>query len=181
MNTNHMALPLSALLVLAAGPAFGQVSGLPRTSAAAPLAAAPAAPTVTILSAATGALIRNQGASTGTLDLGPMSYYKGTSAPGQTAQKNPKSFVISTRFALRVDCPGSAPSAKVNVTMARLDAASTHALTIDGTTVRSSPQTLLQFMACGSAGEHRLDVEVPISTPAGGIASNVAFVATLLK
>jgi hypothetical protein len=36
-------------------------------------------------------------------------------------------------------------------------------------------------MPCGSGGEHRLDVEVPVSTPAGSIGSNVAFAATLQK
>jgi hypothetical protein len=38
---------------------------------------------------------------------------------------------------------------------------------------------LVQSMPCGSGGEHRLDVEVPISTPAGSIGSTVVFGATL--
>jgi hypothetical protein len=139
------------------------------------------APTITILAAATGALIRSQGTGYASLDLGRVSYYKGVSAPGESSQKNPGSFVISTRFAIRVDCPGSALSSKVNVTMSRLDAAPTHALTIDGTIVESTARTLSPSMPCGSSGEHRLDVEVPISTPAGSIGSNLAFVATLKK
>jgi hypothetical protein len=36
-------------------------------------------------------------------------------------------------------------------------------------------------MACGSSGEHRMDVEVPISTPSGPIGSSVVFVATLKR
>jgi hypothetical protein len=36
-------------------------------------------------------------------------------------------------------------------------------------------------MPCGSGGEHRLDVEVPVTTPAGSIGSTVAFVATLKR
>ena len=94
-------------------------------------------------------------------------------------QKSSGSFVIYTRFGLRVDCPGSAPFSTVNVTMSRLDGAPSHAITIDGTTVRSAAQTLLQSMPCGSAGEHRLDVEVPVSTPSGSIGSTVAFEASL--
>ena len=50
---------------------------------------------------------------------------------------------------------------------------------IDGTTVGPAAQTLVQSMPCGSGGEHRLDVEVPVSAPAGSIGSTVAFVATL--
>ena len=175
MNFKHTALFWVWLLALLADRAsFGQPSGAPRTSAPVVVPA----PTITILAAATGALVRSQGAGNASLDLGRVSYFKGASAPGETSQKNPKSFVISTRFALRVDCPGSLASSKVNVTMSRLDAAPSHVISIDGTTVGSATQTLVQTMACGSGGEHRLDVEVPVSTPAGSIGSTVAFVAT---
>jgi len=136
---------------------------------------------ITILAAATGALVRTQAAGNASLDLGRVSYFKGTSAPGQSRQKNFRSFVISTRFALKVDCPGSAASSQVNVTMSRLDAAASHAIAIDGTPVGPAAQTLVQSMPCGSGGEHRLDVEVPVSTPAGSIGSTVAFVATLKR
>jgi hypothetical protein len=39
---------------------------------------------------------------------------------------------------------------------------------------------LAESMPCGSS-EHRLEVEVPVSTPAGPIGSTVAFEATLHK
>jgi len=164
-----------ALLVNRA--ALGQSAGTPRSTT--PAVAAPAAPTITILPAAAGAMIRSQATNNASLDLGRVSYFRGTSAPGESSQKTPRSFVISTRFALRVDCPGSSPSSKVNLTMSRLDAAPSHFITIDGNTVRPAAQTLVQSMPCGSAGEHRLDVEVPVSTPAGSIGSTVAFEATL--
>jgi len=158
--------------------AFGQPAGTPRTLTSV-VAAPAAAPAITILASATGALLRSQAASNASLDLGRISYFKGASAPGETSQKNSRSFVISTRFALKVDCPGSSSSSKVNVTMSRLDVAVSHAITIDGTTLGSAAQTLVHSMPCGSAGEHRLDVEVPVSTPAGSIGSTVSFVATL--
>jgi hypothetical protein len=177
MNSKHTALfPVWMLVLLANRAAFGQAAGAPRTISP---VAAPAAPTVTILAAATGALVRSQAAGNASLDLGRVSYFRGTSAPGESRQKNSRSFVISTRFALRVDCPGSSASSKVNVTISRLDAAASHIITIDGTTVGPAAQTLVQSMPCGSGGEHRLDVEVPVSTPAGSIGSSVAFAATL--
>ena len=173
MNSTHplMWFWLFGLLVNRA--ALGQ-PGAPKT---APVI--PAAPTVTILPAATGALMRSQGVSTASLDLGRVSYFRGTSAPGESSQRHSKSLIISTRFAIRIDCPGSPPSSKVDVTMSRLDAAPSHAITIDGTTIGPAAQTLVQSMPCGSGGEHRLDVEVPVSTPAGSIGSTVAFSATL--
>jgi hypothetical protein len=159
------------------------VSGLVGQSAfpgrALQAAPAPAAPTITITTAATGALIRNYGAASALLDLGAVSYFKSASTPGETKQKNSGSFVISTRFALRIDCPASTPSSKANITMSRTDAASSHAITIDGAMLGSAAQILVSSMPCGSTGEHRLDMQVPTSTPAGSIGSTVAFVATI--
>ena len=167
---------IGILGLLAHPAAFGQTVGAPQLIAT--VAANPAAPSITILPAATGALLRNQGSANASLDLGRISYFRGTSAPGQSSQKRSGVLVISTRFGLKVDCPGNSAASKVNVTMSRLDAADTHAIRIDGTPVRSTDQTLVQSMPCGSAGEHRLEVEVPVSTPAGTIGSNVVFAAT---
>jgi hypothetical protein len=134
MNSKHTVLfSVWMFAILGSSSAFGQPAGVPRI--APPMAAAPAAPTITILAAQTGALLRNQTASNASLDLGHVSYFKGTSNPGETSQKRTKSLVISTRFALRVDCPGSSASSKVDVTMSRLDAASSHVISIDGTTL----------------------------------------------
>jgi len=175
MNSKHALLFRTGMLALLVNrAAFGQA---PRSTTL--VVAAPAAPTITILPAATGALLRSQGANHASLDLGRVSYFRGSSAPGESSQKTSRSLVVSTRFGLRVDCPGSAPFSKVNVTMSRLDGAPSYAITIDGTTVRSAAETLLQSMPCGSAGEHRLDVEVPVSTPSGSIGSTVAFEASL--
>jgi len=166
------------MLALLTNPgAFGQPAGAPRLFTA--VIANPAAPTITILPAANGALLRNQGGSQASLDLGRVSYFGGTSAPGQSSQKHSQSFVTSTRFALRVDCPGNSAGSKVNVTMSRLDSADKHVMRIDGTPVRSTEQILVQSMPCGSQGEHRLDMEVLVSAPPGPISSNVAFLATL--
>lgn len=174
---NYTALfRVSMLALFASRAAFGKPSTSPRTIT--PIMAA-SAPTITILAAATGALVRSQGASSALLDLGPVSYFKGTSAPGESGRRNSGSLVISTRFVLKVDCPGSLSSSRVNVTMSRLDAAASHAIAIDGTTVGSAAQTLVDSMPCGSRGEHRLDLEIPVSTQAGSIESTIAFVATL--
>ena len=137
------------------------------------------APTVTILTAATGAVIRSLGAGNASLDLGSVSYYRGTSAPGENSQKNLGVLVITTRFGLKVDCPAS--SSQVSVKVSRTDSAASHNISIDGIPLGSVAQILVQSMPCGSMAEHRMDVEVPTSTPAGSIGSTVAFVATLQR
>ncbi len=133
------------LALLAGRAALGQPAGPlagSATRAVTPAAAVAGALTVTILAAAAGALVQSQGAGNASLDLGVVSYFKGTSASGETSQKNSGSFVISTRFAIRVDCPGSPALAQVSVTMSRLDAAPSHTISIDGAALGSAPQTL---------------------------------------
>ncbi|MGD0359888.1 MAG: hypothetical protein ABSC93_03410 [Bryobacteraceae bacterium] len=158
--------------------AFSQPLGLPRGTTR--LVAAPA-PTVTILAAATGTLVRSQGGAFASIDLGRVSYFGNNSAPGDTSHTRSRSFVVSTRFALKVDCPGNSPFGRVNITMSRLDEAPSHAISIDGTALVFAAQTMAQSISCGSSGEHRLDVEIPVSTPSGPIGSTVAFVATLRR
>ncbi len=145
-----------------------------------PVVATPAAPMITILTATTGAMVRSVGRSA-SVDLGRVSYFGGTAVPGVSSHKNPGSFVISTKFALKVDCPGRPALSEVKVTIARLDADVSNVITVDGTTVGIMPQILAQSMPCGSGGEHRLDVEVLVSTPAGSIGSTIAFTATIVR
>jgi len=138
--------------------AFAQAAGAPRAMTQ----AVAAAPTTSILAVPAGGMIGSQGPGIATVDLGPISYFKGTSAPGETSQKNAGSFVISTRFAVMVNCPGSSSNSLVNLSVSRLDASTSHALAIDGIDVGSVAQVLAPSMPCGSSGEHRLEMEVPV-------------------
>lgn len=178
MTSKHTALfRVWALASLTTGVPFGQLAGAQRTISAAVAAVGP--PVIIIRAASDGALIRSLAAGNASLDLGPVSYFRGTSAPGQSNRKTSTSFVISTRFELRVDCPGGPPSSRVSVSMSRLGASTSNAIAIDGSTVGFAPKPLVQSMPCGSGGEHQLDVEVSVLTPAGSIDATVAFMATL--
>jgi len=178
MNSEHAALLwISTVALLGNRTAAALPARAPRSVT--PVAAASPAPTITILASGTGASLQTRGTSKASLDLGHISYFKGTAAPGETTRRNSASFVISTRFALRISCPGSSPATKVNVTMALLDADDSQIISVDGTTVGSVARTLVESMPCGSGGEHRLDVEVPVSTPAGSMGTTIAFVAAI--
>src|SRR4051794_39874851 len=151
MDFSYMTVIRAGILAMLAAPAaFCQP---PSAAPALPAVIAPsAAPTITILASATGALLRSQSSNNASFDLGRVSYFRGTSAPGQSTQKHSRSFVTITRFGLRVDCPGIRASSKVNVSMSRLDASPLHALAIDGTPVESVSRILVQAMPCGSEG-----------------------------
>jgi hypothetical protein len=173
----NMKLTIWMWLLITVRTAFGQAGGVPRGSL--PVMPTAAEPVITILSAATGALLRSEGVSSAALDLGTVSYFRGASAQGESTQKISGALMISTQFALKVDCPGSPSSSQVNVTVSRTDLSATHGMAIDGIKLGTAAQPFVQSMPCGSSGVHRLQVEVPISTPAGPIGSTVAFLATL--
>ena len=132
------------LLLLTNRAALPQMASALRTVAP----AVSTAPTITILAAPTGVMLQSQGTGNASMDLGPISYYRGTSAVGETSRKNPGAFVISTRFALKVDCPGNS-SSQVNLTVSRLDASATHAISIDGIPLGPTALILVSSMSCG--------------------------------
>jgi hypothetical protein len=178
MNSKSRDLLLVWIVILFANRAtFGQLTRGPRTIS--PVADALGAPTITIFTAATGTLIRSLGPNNASLDLGRVSYFQGVLVPGQTVRKSFGSIMISTRFNLRVDCPGSPSFSRVNVTISRRDEDGSYAVSVDGTTLGSAAQTLVQSMPCGSGSEHRLDVSVLTSSPAGPIDSTLALAATV--
>jgi hypothetical protein len=120
MNSKSRDLLLVWIVILFANRAtFGQLTRGPRTIS--PVADALGAPTITIFTAATGTLIRSLGPNNASLDLGRVSYFQGVLVPGQTVRKSFGSIMISTRFNLRVDCPGSPSFSRVNVTISRRD------------------------------------------------------------
>src|ERR1700729_72650 len=99
MNVKDSALfSVWMLAPLVNGAAFGQPVHGTRTVR--PPLAGPAAPSITIVAAASGALVRSRGAGNAALDLGRVSYFSGASAPGESSRKTSGSFVISTQFAL---------------------------------------------------------------------------------
>jgi hypothetical protein len=180
MNSRHTFPYLVWITMLFANQAtFGQPANGPRTFSL--VGAASGAPTISIFAAATGTMVRSLGANNASLDLGRVSYFQGTSAPGQSMRKSPKLLVISTRFGLRVDCPGSSSLSRVTVSMSRLDSDTSYAISVDGNALGSASQTLVQSMPCDSGSEHRLDVNVPISLPAGPIDSIISLAATLIR
>ena len=135
-----------------------------------------AQPTVTVMPAASGAFLQGSEAGRAILSLGRAAYYGGVSAPGVSARKGSSSMILSTRFALQVDCGANtlSPLAEIAVSLTGLDPSYT--VTMDGAKLSSaaSPVTL----RCGSRTEHVLEVEIPKSRPAAPIASTISFAAT---
>lgn len=167
-------MPIFAFLLI---PGFAADADRARAVAQVVAAAASSGqPTITVLSSASGAPLQSYAAGSAALSLGHAAYYGGRLSPGVAAQKNSSSMVLTTRFALRVDCPASSPSPSALVNVYLLDMDPSYVVSVDGRTLSSVPLVVSQW--CGSVTEHRVDVEIPKTRPAGPIGSTLAFSAT---
>jgi hypothetical protein len=162
------------MLLVAAGPAAcAEPLRAPSSASAKKSAFGP--PTISLLPSSTGTMMRSYGGGSASIDLGRVSYFEGARVPGSTSRKSRNSFVISTRFGLKIDCADGTRLSPVDVTVFLLDSDLPNVITVDGMQITSLLQPLTTSFLCGSTTEHRLDVEVPTSAPDGAIGSTVGF------
>ncbi|QOY86571.1 hypothetical protein [Paludibaculum fermentans] len=129
-------------------------------------------PTVTILAAASGASMQGLGTANPALSFGRTSYYAGRAAPGVSQQSSGGSIVMTTQFALKVDC-SDPQSALVEIEMTLNSQDASYTVTVDGTPLSTATSATVQ--RCGSVSEHRVVIEVPRTRPAGPFGSTVSF------
>jgi hypothetical protein len=160
------------VLALLAVPGFAagadRARSLPQAISA---AAIHGQPTVTILPSASGASLRSYSAGSASLSFGQAAYYASRTAQGVAAQKKKSSMVLSTRFAMKVDCNGS-PSPLAEITLSLFSVDPTLAVSVDGLKLTTAPSTTV--LQCGSLSEHQVQVEIPTTRPAGPINSTLS-------
>lgn len=164
--------PVLALL-LAAGLAAGadRAHPLPPWIAS---ASGRSQPTVTVLPAPSGAALQSDAAGGASLNLGQVAYYSGGHlAPGVSAKKNHTALVLSSRFGLRVDCGAGSRSSLAEVTISLADIDPSYTVSVDG--VKLSPVPSVTVLRCGSVTEHKVEIEVPKTRPAGPLGSAITF------
>ena len=153
---------------------------LAQSTGAAPRLTAPAGvtnePSLSIVTASSGVLVRNLGPNASSVDFGLISYPAGSEAPGANSRENRDSMVISTRFGLRVNCLASALS-RADISVFLMES-SQFRVSIDGVAVSSEPQLLLVAQGCGSITVHKLEIEVPVYASEGSLLENIGFLLT---
>jgi hypothetical protein len=169
--THRLRGPVLALLTL---PGLAVGADHARTLVQAMAAAtSQALPTITILPAASGAPLESYAGGTASLSFGRAAYYGGPQAAGVDAQKNSRAMVISTRFALKVDCNGASSVSLTEVAISLFAIDPSYTVSVDGAKLSSAPSTTL--LRCGSVSQHQLEVEITTTRPAGPIDSMLAF------
>jgi hypothetical protein len=169
-KTGRLLAPVLALLAIP-----GVSAGADKARTLAQLVATVATqgqPTITILPSASGASLQSYSAETASLSLGQASYYSGRTAPGVAAQKSKGSMILSTRFAMKVDCNGS-PSPLADLTLSLFAVDPFLTVSMDGVKLSTTPS--VTTIRCGSVTEHKLDVEISTKRPAGPIGTTLSF------
>jgi hypothetical protein len=110
-----------------------------------------------------GAPVRQVGGGVGTLDLGQISYMGGATTEGVNIVRKAKSFVVSTRFGLKVGAASAAGTAKLIALVTQVNANSR--VSVDGMRLTVMPQVVQMAAAYGAVGSHRLEIEIPIDAP----------------
>ena len=130
-------------------------------------------PTVTVLPAGNGAPVEGYGAGGASLSFGQAAFSGGHPAPGVVERKSGSSMILSTRFDLKVACNAGARSswAEVSISLATVDAS--WSISMDGVRLSSAP--FVTELPCSSVTEHRLDVELSDTAPAGPFDTAVSF------
>src|SRR6266851_9708818 len=67
----------------------------------------PAVPTISVMPSPAGASLLSYMAGRASVDFGRAAYFGGRAVAGTSARTGHNSFVLSTRFKLKVDCHGS--------------------------------------------------------------------------
>ncbi|MGJ5815261.1 hypothetical protein [Paludibaculum fermentans] len=129
---------------------------------------------MTILAAASGAPMHGLGTANPALSFGHTSYYAGRSAPGVSQRSSGGSIVMTTQFALKVDCSDT-QAVLVEIEMTLISPDASYTVIVDGAPL--STMTSATVQRCGSVSEHRLEIEVPKTRPAGPFGSTVSFTA----
>lgn len=164
-----------SVAALVAFPLIGTAADRPHSlTQAITAAASQGQPSISVLTTASGAPLQSIGAGSASLALGRTAYYSGQAAAGVTQQKTSGSMILVTRFALKVDC--GAQSSLAEVSMSLLSPDPFYTVSVDG--IKLSAADSLTVLRCGSMSEHRLEIEIPKTRPAGPIGSTVWFSAT---
>jgi len=139
-------------------------------------ATVPASISVSFVELPDGAQLMGGRRGHGELVMPPVAYGMGAPKAGVRVERRTSSFIVSSRFGLRVDGPsGASGSAVVSAFLLTPDPYCMYFL--DGIKLSMTPQVVAARSRFGAVTEHRLDVEVPVNMTVGAAANNIGFTA----
>jgi hypothetical protein len=138
----------------------------------------PETSTITFLTAANGAPVHSLGPDQGVLSLGSISYFLPPDVNGVEIQRQTSSFVVSSRFDLRVDFSHGHRIDTATVSACLLSPAAAGTVWLDDIQLSITPEIIGRQVPYGAITEHVLKIVVPTSMPPGQLLDSISVIVT---
>lgn len=133
---------------------------------------------ITFLTSPNGSPVHSLGADQSVLNLGSLSYATPAQVDHEETQRQKNSFVVSTRFGLRIGLPSAHPAGTATVSAYLLNANPLQTVWVDGVRLSMTPRIIGRQVSYGVVTEHVLKIEIPVSMPAGQISDSIRVIYT---
>jgi hypothetical protein len=138
----------------------------------------PETSSITFLTSPNGAPVHSLGPDQGVLSLGGISYFPQPVVNGVAIQRQKGSFIVSSRFDLRVDFSHGHRRDTATVSAYVLSATAAGTVSLDDIQLSMTPVIIGRQVSYGAITEHVLKIVVPISMPAGQLLDSIGVIVT---
>jgi hypothetical protein len=133
---------------------------------------------ITFLTATNGSPVHSLGSDQGVLNLGSFSYFPGADVNGAEIRRQKDSFIVSTRFGLRIGLSNGHRAGTATVSAFLLSPDPLRTVWVDGVRLSMTPGIIGRQVSYGAITEHVLKIAVPISMPAGQLLDSIGVIVT---
>lgn len=133
---------------------------------------------ITFLAAPNGSPVHCLGSDAGVLNLGSFSYSPRADVTGAEIRHQKDSFIVTTRFDMRIGLPNSHSAGTATVSAFLLSSNPLRTVWVDGVRLSMTPGIIGRQVSYGGITEHVLKIAVPLSMPAGEISDSIGVIIT---
>ena len=135
-------------------------------------------PSITFLTAPNGSPVQSLGSDQGVLNLGSFSYSLRADSNGEEIQRQKDSFIVSTRFGLRISRSNGHGAGTAVISAFLLSHDPFQTVWVDGVRLSMTPGIIGRQVSYGAITEHELKIAVPLSMPAGQLLDSIGVTVT---
>ena len=133
---------------------------------------------ITFLTAPSGSPVHSIGSDHGVLNLGSLSYFPRADVNDVEILRQKDSFIVSTRFGVRIDLPNDHGAGTATVSAFLLSSDPLANVWVDGVRLSTTPGIIGRQVSYGAITEHVLKIAVPISMPAAQLLDSIGIIVT---
>jgi hypothetical protein len=133
---------------------------------------------ITFLTVANGSPVDSLRSDEGLLNLGTFSCFTRADVNREEIQRHTDSFVVSTRFGLRIGLSSGHLAGTATVSAYLRSTNPLRTLWVDGVRLSMTPGIIARQVSYGVISEHVLKIEVPMSMPDGQMLDSIGVIYT---